>query len=206
MKSRIGISLVAMMALVGANTAQANAMIDWALPVKAVDFGDTTQVLGTLGGYTYVEAVTAYKTADLTVNGVKFLHLDTVGASVSYAGATHITQTLSGAGTNPGWVTPAQPDDYTSMLVSTAYLSQTGDGAITLAGLNKDTTYRVQLWTGWWDNDGYPTKYDGISLNPGDYNGPGGGNETPVPPPIHGRYVHGRRHIPNDIDDRWGGC
>ena len=176
----IGVVCMALVVMFVAASAQA-ATIAWG-PVTAVNFADPAQILGTAGGYTYVEAVTAYKTGPLSVNGVTFLPLSTVGSSALYTGAAHITQTLTGARTDSGWVTPTQPDDYKRMLVSTSYLSTGGDGAINLSGLVSGTKYRVQLWTGWWDNDVYATKYDGFSLNPGDYNGPGGGNETPVPP------------------------
>jgi|APCry1669188970_1035186.scaffolds.fasta_scaffold38771_1 PEP-CTERM motif len=180
MKSRIGLSLVAMMAMVGANTALANT-ITWQ-SVTDVNYGTDSQVLGTAGGYTYVEAVTAWKTANLTVNGVTFLPLDTVGASASYTGAGHITQTLPGAITDAGWTymaSPASgtPTDYETMLVSTAWLSSGfDDGAITLAGLSFGKKYRVQVWAGQWNNDQYATVYDTISLNPS------GNNQRLAPP------------------------
>ena len=180
MKSRIGISLVAMMALVGANTAQANAIISWG-PVTAVNYGLDSQILGTAGGFTYVEAVTAYNPIDLTINGVTFLHrvgVNTPTASQTYSGATHISQAIPSASNNDldnnttGQNMPINTDlgdDYHRLLGTYGLLSQIGDGAITLAGLNVGTSYRVQLWAGVWDNRAFDTTYDTVSLHPGYY-------------------------------------
>jgi len=175
MKPTIGV-VVALSMLLMAASAQA-ATITWG-PVTNVDYGDTTQILGRSVDYSYVEAVTCYTNAALTINGVMFLpraNPDVYMTNATYSGATHISQAIPGVYNNdPDNNTSDQNmpintnlgDDYHRLLGTFGQLSYLGtDGVITLAGLTIGRTYRVQLWAGVWDNRAYDTTYDTVSLH-----------------------------------------
>jgi len=138
------------------------ALIIWQSPVD-VDINDESQV-STVGTLFAAGMNQGLPSDTLVVNGVTFKQFSAVSqVSVGLSG---------GVG---GYITPTTT--YQTLIKNGVYLAN-GSSPSTptvISGLTSGQTYQIQLWTTYWDNNSYKTRYSSdvpSQTSPGVYNAP----------------------------------
>jgi hypothetical protein len=167
----IGVAVALVLGLVAGSASAA--FITWGAPTAVTWNASDVSTDGT-----FVDAVTMWADADLTVNGVTFQSRTGYSGDVYSFDTSNITINKSVGGL--GVQGPAG-SVYEQMVSTAGYFNNNDTGTITLGGLTSGQEYQVQIWAPYWNATDRYAVYDGtVNLYSGNW-------QTPTPP----QYVIG---------------